>query len=135
MFLLVGFFLASLIVIVSVWSSCWILTFYSDSIDGLNICHNNNKSHGSNNIAGLTNTVTPSCVGKCLRLTFSSDLEEAMFETGKSLSAISKFDSVLEKNQPIYIRRFCLTLLGETRLWYKTLGTQQLDSAGLQDHF
>ena len=26
-----------------------------------------------------------------------------MFETGKSLSAISKFDSVLEKNQPIYI--------------------------------
>ena len=25
-----------------------------------------------------------------------------MFETGKSLSAISKFDSVLEKNQPIY---------------------------------
>ena len=53
-------------------------------------------------IAGLTNTVTPSCVGKCLRLTFSSDLEEAMFETGKSLSAISKFDSVLEKNQPIY---------------------------------
>ena len=36
------------------------------------------------------------------RLTFSSDLEEAMFETGKSLSAIKKFDSVLEKNQPIY---------------------------------
>ena len=31
----------------------------------------------------------------------TSDLEEAMFETGKSLSAISKFDSVLEKNQPI----------------------------------
>ena len=54
------------------------------------------------NIAGLTNTVTPPCVGKCLRLTFSSDMEEAMFETGKSLSAISKFDSVLEKNQPIY---------------------------------
>ena len=25
-----------------------------------------------------------------------------MFETGESLSAISKFDSVLEKNQPIY---------------------------------
>ena len=33
----------------------------------------------------------------------SEDLEEAMFETGKSLSAISKFDSVLEINQPIYI--------------------------------
>ena len=69
---------------------------------GLNICHNNKKPHESNKIAGLTNTVTPSCVGKCLRLTFSSDLEEAMFETGKSLSAISKFDSVIEKNQPIY---------------------------------
>ena len=41
--------------------------------------------------------------GKCLRLTFSSDLEEAMFETGESLSAISKFNSVIEKNQPIYI--------------------------------
>ena len=26
-----------------------------------------------------------------------------MFETGKSLSAISKFNSVIEKNQPIYI--------------------------------
>ena len=25
-----------------------------------------------------------------------------MFETGKSLSAISKFNSVIEKNQPIY---------------------------------
>ena len=68
---------------------------------GLNICHNNKKPHESNQIAGLTNTVTPSCVGKCLRLT--SDLEEAMFETGESLSAISKFDSVLEKNQSIYI--------------------------------
>ena len=30
------------------------------------------------------------------------NLEEAMFETGESLSAISKFDSVLEKNQSIY---------------------------------
>ena len=69
----------------------------------LNICHNNKKPHESNKIAGLNNTVTPSCVGKCLRLTFSSDLEEAMFETGESLSAISKFDSVIEKNQPIYI--------------------------------
>ena len=47
--------------------------------------------------------MTPSCVGKCLRLTFSSDLEEAMFETGESLSAISKFNSVIEKNQPIYM--------------------------------
>ena len=54
--------------------------------------------------AGLTNTVTPSCVGKCLRLTFSSDLEEAMFETGESLSEISKFNSVIEKNQPIYMK-------------------------------
>ena len=71
---------------------------------GSNICHNNNKSHESNKIAGLTNTVTPPCVGKYLRLIFSSDLEEAIFETGKSLSAIPKFDSVLEKNQPIYIK-------------------------------
>ena len=54
-------------------------------------------------LQGSPTLVTPSCVGKCLRLTFSSDLEEATFETGKSLSAISKFDSVLEKNQPIYI--------------------------------
>ena len=52
--------------------------------------------------------MTPSCVGKCLRLTFSSDLEEAMFETGKSLSAISKFNSVIEKNQPIYRVGFVL---------------------------
>ena len=51
----------------------------------------------------LTNTVKPSCVGKCLRLTFSSDLQEAMFETGESLSAISKFNSVIEKiNQSTY---------------------------------
>ena len=70
---------------------------------GSNICHNNKKSHESNKIAGLTNTVMPPCVGKCLRLTFSSDLEEAMFETDESFSAISKFDSVLEKSQPIYI--------------------------------
>ena len=69
---------------------------------GLNICDNNKKPHESNKIAGLTNTVTPSCVGKCLRLIFSSDLEEAMFETGKSLSAISKCDSVLEKNQSTF---------------------------------
>ena len=32
------------------------------------------------------------------------------------------------------IRRFCLTLSGKARLWYETLGTQQLDWAGLQDH-
>ena len=35
------------------------------------------------------------------------------------------------------VRRFCLTLLGEARLWYETLNTQQqqLDWAGLQEHF
>ena len=33
------------------------------------------------------------------------------------------------------VRRFCLTLLGEARLWYETLGAQQLDWAGLEDHF
>ena len=33
------------------------------------------------------------------------------------------------------VRRFCLTLLGEARLGYETLGTQVLDWAGLQDHF
>ena len=33
------------------------------------------------------------------------------------------------------VRRFCLTLLGEARLWCETLGTQQLDWAGLQAHF
>ena len=33
------------------------------------------------------------------------------------------------------VRRFCLTLLGEARFWYETLGAQQLDWAGLQDHF
>ena len=33
------------------------------------------------------------------------------------------------------VRRFCLTLLGEARLWYETLNAQQLDWAGLQDHF
>ena len=25
------------------------------------------------------------------------------------------------------VRRFCLTLVGEARLWYETLGTAQLD--------
>ena len=84
---------------------------------GLNICHNNKKSHESNKIAGLTNTVTPSCVGKCLRLTFSLDLEEAMFETGKSLSAISKFDSVLEENQPIYNANSTFTFLAQVKKW------------------
>ena len=34
---------------------------------------------------------------KCLRLTFSSDLEEAMFETGKSLSTIQKLILFLRK--------------------------------------
>ena len=33
------------------------------------------------------------------------------------------------------VKRFCLTLLGEARLWHETLGAQQLDWAGLQDHF
>ena len=35
------------------------------------------------------------------------------------------------------IRRFCLTLLGEARLWYETLNAQQqrLDWAGLQESF
>ena len=33
------------------------------------------------------------------------------------------------------IRRFCLTLSGEARLWYETLGTQHLDWAGLQKCF
>ena len=35
------------------------------------------------------------------------------------------------------VRRFCLTLLGEAKLWYETLNTQQqqLDWAGLQECF
>ena len=33
------------------------------------------------------------------------------------------------------VRRFCLTLLGKARLWYETLGTKQLDWAGLQECF
>ena len=35
------------------------------------------------------------------------------------------------------VRRFCSTLLGEARLWCETLGAQQqqLDWAGLQEHF
>ena len=35
------------------------------------------------------------------------------------------------------VRRFCLTLSGEARLWYETLNAQQqqLDWAGLQEHF
>ena len=33
------------------------------------------------------------------------------------------------------VRRFCLTLTGEARLWYETLGAAQLDWAALQDHF
>ena len=32
------------------------------------------------------------------------------------------------------VRRFCLTLTGEARLWYETLGAAQLDWAALQDH-
>ena len=33
------------------------------------------------------------------------------------------------------VRRFGLGLLGEGRLLYETLDAQQLDWAGLQDHF
>ena len=33
------------------------------------------------------------------------------------------------------LRRFCLTLTGEARLWYETSDTVQLDWAALQDHF
>ena len=33
------------------------------------------------------------------------------------------------------VRRFCLTLTGEARLWYEALGAVQLDWAALQDHF
>ena len=33
------------------------------------------------------------------------------------------------------VRRFCLTLIGEVRLWYETLGAVQLDWEALQDHF
>ena len=32
-------------------------------------------------------------------------------------------------------RRLCLSLMGEARLWYETLGTVQLDWQTLQDHF
>ena len=33
------------------------------------------------------------------------------------------------------VRRFCLTLMGEARLWYETLGAAQLDWEVLQDCF
>ena len=33
------------------------------------------------------------------------------------------------------VRRFCLTLTGEARLWYETLGTVQLDWPALQECF
>ena len=33
------------------------------------------------------------------------------------------------------VRRSCLTLMGEARLWYEALGTVQLDWETLQDHF
>ena len=33
------------------------------------------------------------------------------------------------------VRRFCLTLAGEARLWYESLITAQLDWNALQDHF
>ena len=33
------------------------------------------------------------------------------------------------------VRRFCLTLMGEARLWYETLDTVQLDWETLREHF
>ena len=33
------------------------------------------------------------------------------------------------------VRRFCLSLMAEARLWYETLGAAQLDWKALQDHF
>ena len=33
------------------------------------------------------------------------------------------------------VGRFCLTLMGEARLWYETLGAAQLDWETLRDHF
>ena len=33
------------------------------------------------------------------------------------------------------VRRFCLALAGEARLWYETLGIAQLNWDALQDHF
>ena len=33
------------------------------------------------------------------------------------------------------VRRFCLTLMGEARLWYETLGAAQLDWQTLRDSF
>ena len=41
---------------------------------------------------------------KCLRLTFSSDLKEAMFETGSKVCLPSKINSVPENIQLIYIK-------------------------------
>ena len=47
---------------------------------------------------GVTVLVSPAILLDCLGLTFSSDLEEAMFETGESLSIYNqKFNSVIEK--------------------------------------
>ena len=39
-----------------------------------------------------------------------------MFETGKNLSAISKFDSVLQKNQPIYKVLFIIVHAGPVKV-------------------
>ena len=44
---------------------------------------------------------------KCLRLTFSSDLEEAMLETGESLST-NKFKFCFWENLQTYMNEFCL---------------------------
>ena len=55
-----------------------------------------NKYNESKNCRAHQHCDTIMC-WKCLRLTFSSDLEKAMFDTGKSLSTIKKIGSVLEK--------------------------------------
>ena len=33
------------------------------------------------------------------------------------------------------VRRFCLTLTGEARLWYETIRNAQLDCPAMQEHF
>ena len=37
--------------------------------------------------------------------------------------------------QDTKVRRFCLTLMGEARLWYETLRPIQIDWDALQEHF
>ena len=48
-------------------------------------------------ILNLRFCLGPHMFWKCLRLTFSPDLEEAMFETGESLSTIQKLIPFLRK--------------------------------------